>query len=356
MSLALAVAGLTFLSARDVLAQEEGQATLEKQVRNLRDRSLWDSALGATRKYTEDHPSEAEDARVKRLLTATKELAQEADTLFQKDMGEAEKQLKEGKYGQALTTASQALRWYPERTAAVTELHNRVLKLKAGQDLIRVAAGTYRLGSDLPEDENPRREVTLKSFVIDKYPVTNEDYAGFISATGHAPPAFWVNSKPPKGRERHPVVCVTWMDAGAYARWVGKRLPSAEEWEAAATGSDGRDFPWGAWTAGKDDPIPCNCLEYWQVHKTESPGTMPVDFFEKQRRGGAEVPVMGANVWEWTATSAPGKVGDTPREFRVLKGGSFMTTIKAARCANSYAENPRLAHPDVGFRCAKDAD
>jgi formylglycine-generating enzyme required for sulfatase activity len=64
---------------------------------------------------------------------------------------------------------------------------------------------------------------------------------------------------------------------------------------------------------------------------------------------------MGGNVWERTSTSVPGKVADRPAEFRILKGGSFMTASRALRCAGILPENPKLAHPDVGFRCAKDA-
>jgi formylglycine-generating enzyme required for sulfatase activity len=65
---------------------------------------------------------------------------------------------------------------------------------------------------------------------------------------------------------------------------------------------------------------------------------------------------MVGNVWQWTATAAPVPADSTkpPAEFRVLKGGSFMTPQRALRCANLYAEDPRLPHPDVGFRCARD--
>jgi formylglycine-generating enzyme required for sulfatase activity len=63
---------------------------------------------------------------------------------------------------------------------------------------------------------------------------------------------------------------------------------------------------------------------------------------------------MGGNVWEWTSTAVPRKGGKEGPEFRILKGGSFMTPKDAVRCANVYAEDPRLGHPDVGFRCARD--
>jgi len=352
--LCFAAAALT--ATRVVTAQSDDSATLEKTVEELRDRNAWDRALEIITKYMEAHPQEAGGFRVRRLLASTKELAREADALFQKELRKAESQLGEGNYGPAIATASNASRWYPERTATVKDLRDRALKLKAGQNLIRVAAGTYRIGSDRLEDENPGHVVTLRAFLIDKYQVTNEDYLGFISETGHEAPAHWVSSKPPKGRERHPVVQVSWLDALTYARWLGKRLPTAEEWEAAATGSQKREFPWGNRAYEQEDVFPCNCLEYWQVNSTQSPGTLAVDFFDKLRPAGSPSLSMGGNVWDWTNSVAPGKVGDVAREFRILKGGSFMTPINAVRCSDSYAENPKLAHPDVGFRCAKDVD
>ena len=211
------------------------------------------------------------------------------------------------------------------------------------------------IGNDDRIDEKPLRQVKLSPFLMDKYEVTNEDYYAFIAATNRIPPMHWTGNRPPKGRERHPVVLVTWDDATAYAAWAGKRLPTAEEWEVAARGPDKREFPWGNVFLEKEDRYPCNSLEYWQVHKSLAPGTTPVD--EKDFDNGESafgVYGMGGNVWEWTATAAPAKGTAPPAEFRILKGGSFMTTQKAARCANIYAEDPRLPHPDVGFRCVRD--
>jgi formylglycine-generating enzyme required for sulfatase activity len=149
------------------------------------------------------------------------------------------------------------------------------------------------------------------------------------------------------------VYLVTWDDAAAYAKWAGKRLPTAEEWEVAARGPDKREFPWGGVFLEKEDKFPCNCLEYWQYNKNTAPGTTPVEDFEAGESffgvGG-----MAGNVWEWTSTAAPAKGAKPPPEFRVLKGGSFMTPQRALRCANVYAEDPRLPHPDVGFRCVRD--
>ncbi|MBE7503966.1 MAG: SUMF1/EgtB/PvdO family nonheme iron enzyme [Verrucomicrobiales bacterium] len=95
------------------------------------------------------------------------------------------------------------------------------------------------------------REVVLQPFAIDAMPVTNAQYARFLQASGHQPrdPAsflrHWVEGAPPPGREDHPVVHVDLDDARAYARWAGKRLPTEEEWQYTAQGSDQRRYPWG---------------------------------------------------------------------------------------------------------------
>ncbi|MFA6126085.1 MAG: SUMF1/EgtB/PvdO family nonheme iron enzyme [Bacteroidales bacterium] len=93
--------------------------------------------------------------------------------------------------------------------------------------------------------------VTISSFYMDKYPVTNEQYYEFIKATGYSPADTanflknWVSRKPVKGMEKYPVVYVSYEDAKAYAAWAGKRLPTETEWQYAAQTSDLRPWPWG---------------------------------------------------------------------------------------------------------------
>jgi formylglycine-generating enzyme required for sulfatase activity len=115
-------------------------------------------------------------------------------------------------------------------------------------DMVLIPPGEYRMGtaesSDGLADEHPERLVFLHAFFLDRFEVTNQDYAAFVQSTGHRPPA---NSNPastvwndttypqyPQAIAKHPVVNVSWEDAAAYCRWSGKRLPTEAEWEKAA--------------------------------------------------------------------------------------------------------------------------
>src|SRR5262249_52813622 len=95
------------------------------------------------------------------------------------------------------------------------------------------------------QDDTPAHKIFVDSFFMDKYEVTNQDYEKFATATNRAKPWHWVGGKIPKGEERVPVYNVTWFDADAYCKSVGKRLPTEAEWEKAARGGlDRAKYPW----------------------------------------------------------------------------------------------------------------
>ena len=169
-------------------------------------------------------------------------------------------------------------------------------------------------------------------FFIARTPVTNGQYARFVAKTGHAPPEHWKGKTPPKQIADHPVTFVSWHDASAYAEWAGRRLPTEEEWEKAARGTDGREYPWGDWAQGR-----CNSKE------AGTGGATPVGKYSPQGDSPYGCQDCAGNVWEWTAS-------EHEQSSRVLRGGAFNTGGRSVRCASriwNYADY-RLKHG--GFR------
>jgi formylglycine-generating enzyme required for sulfatase activity len=112
--------------------------------------------------------------------------------------------------------------------------------------MVAVPAGIFLMGSDRGRlDERPQHRVYVDAFEIDRYEVTNAQYRRFVGATDQTLPPFWQNALYPPGQEDYPVVGVSWLEADAYCRWAGKRLPTEAEWEKACRGADGRAYPWG---------------------------------------------------------------------------------------------------------------
>jgi formylglycine-generating enzyme required for sulfatase activity len=179
-------------------------------------------------------------------------------------------------------------------------------------------------------------------FWIDKYPVTNEQYERFIRETYRDRPRHMDSNM--WGRPRQPVVGVTWDDAEAYARWAGKRLPTEEEWERAARGTDHRLFPWGDYD---ESPKRCNSREAG-LGATSEVGSFP---------GSASpegVQDMAGNVWEMTTSPWPGPGG----QHKVMRGGCYSTyrhfcRVTARWTASSGEMDRRRGGPPtwLGFRC-----
>jgi sulfatase modifying factor 1 len=196
-------------------------------------------------------------------------------------------------------------------------------------EMILIPAGEFLYG-------RKKKRLILPEFWIDKTPVTNAEYARFVADTGHMPPKHWKGKTPPDELLDHPVTWVSWHDAAAYAEWAGKRLPTEEEWEKAARGSDGREYPWG----DRFDPSRCNTKESGIRNST------PVGQYSPQGDSPYGCVDMAGNVWEWTAS-------DFDKSNKVLRGGSWDNYPGDALCAHRGRYPPLNWYISVGFRCAR---
>jgi len=235
----------------------------------------------------------------------------------------------EGKKTEKVTVTGIASNGESVRDEASTTVQVWEVRAQDGKEMVRVPAGAFLYG-----DGKERRK--LPEFWIDKTPVTNAEYARFVTATGHKPPRHWKGKTPPEEIVDHPVVNVSWHDAVAYAEWAGKRLPTEEEWEKAARGTDGRKYPWG-------DQEPASDLCNFGGNVGD---TTPVGKYSPQGDSPYGCVDMAGNVWEWTASDYSGA-------YKVLRGGSWNYAPNDVRGAYRYGGHPINRNDYGGFRCAR---
>lgn len=238
------------------------------------------------------------------------------------------------------------------------------------EDMVGIPAGMFTMGSDTgPADERPAHRYSLPAYHIDRFPVTNGEFAEFLNAVGprnangerrfdvddpdarvHLAGKKWTADR---GYERHPVVEVSWAGARDYCRWRGKRLPTEAEWEKAARGTDSRRFPWG-------NALPDRSRARFAARFNE---TAPVDGFAA---GASPVGVQGmaGNAWEWVSSAyrpypydaKDGREHSAAGPVRATRGGGHdspaeeLTTTQRGR---TLSRNPASGHHNIGFRCAK---
>ncbi|KAF1611766.1 Inactive C-alpha-formylglycine-generating enzyme 2, partial [Eudyptes chrysolophus] len=273
------------------------------------------------------------------------------------------------------------------------------------ESMVQLPGGKFQMGSSSLEkrnEEGPVREVLVKPFAIDKYPVTNRDFREFVrekkykteaeafgwsfvfedflseelkkkvtqkleSAPWWLPieKAFWRQPSGPgssiKDRLDYPVLHVSWNDAQAFCAWKGKRLPAEEEWEFAARGGlEQRVYPWG----NKFQP---NRTNLWQgdfprgdTAEDGYHGVSPVAAFPPQNNYGL-YDLLG-NTWEWTASEYL-TLGLSSRQhaqnMQVLRGASWIDTADGsanhkARVTTRMGNTPDSASDNLSFRCAAD--
>lgn len=228
-------------------------------------------------------------------------------------------------------------------------------------------------------EESPQHEVDLPAFAIMRAPVTNALYEQWVLATGAPIPLAWRGGVLQEDLRDHPVVDVSWDDAVAFAIWLSEQtgtqweLPTEAQWEKAARGDDGRQFPWG----NTFDADLCN------VRESARSGTTPVGMFPEGASPYGLLDVAG-NVWEWTRTlQAPYPYEDDDRDLiefaepaqgrlrralarlrrqspanapvdprRILRGGCYANPEGFARCACRFRLAPNSRTPFLGFRLA----
>jgi len=219
--------------------------------------------------------------------------------------------------------------------------------IKVPEGMVWLPPGPFIYG-----EADGTRVVRLEQGVfVARRPVTNAEYARFVAATGREPPEHWKGQAPSDELRDHPMVYVSWHDAVAYAEWAGVRLLTGQEWEKAARGIDGRNYPWG----DAFDPARCNTRESG-IGTTTLVGQYSPELHPEQRPEpieglveGGDSPCgcadMAGNVWEWTASGS-----ELASEFRVLRGGSFIRDEGLARCAVHFSYGPFFCSRDIGVR------
>jgi len=191
--------------------------------------------------------------------------------------------------------------------------------------------------------------VRVAGFEIGRYPVTVAEYARFAEDEGYQTESWWsaggfkewIEPDAWEEQQEHPnwpVTGVNWYEAKAYCAWKGVRLPTEAEWERAARGAEGREYPWGN---EEPDPARANYNEAKIGHPT------PVGLYPRGATPDG-IQDLAGNVLEWT--ESPWSEGS---ENRVLRGGSWYYDRDIAACSYRYHDHPRNRSYNVGFRCAR---
>ncbi|MBS6576914.1 MAG: SUMF1/EgtB/PvdO family nonheme iron enzyme [Parabacteroides goldsteinii] len=229
------------------------------------------------------------------------------------------------------------------------------LSTNINPEMIEVKGSTFIMGSTYKEDNNPPHKVTVKSFSISKYEITNFQFAAFLKAYGSqvvkegpdaGQPLYYEcnwgigQGKPIHGYEAHPAIYITWYGAQAYCQWAGGRLPTEEEWEYAARGG----------LYGKRDHLYSGGMELdslgWYAGNSEGK-PHPVGMKKPNELG---IHDMSGNVWEWCSDSfeKDGKL------YAVVRGGTWFNERASCRPTCHYYIYPGSKHFNNGFRIVKD--
>lgn len=238
------------------------------------------------------------------------------------------------------------------------------MTLVSSPTLARIPAGECLMSAGSAEDQRSTERVFVDEFFIGRCPVTQEEYARFVRASGHsapgvralplvaanghdqvfkdfAAPYVWTLNHPPAGLSTHPVVLVRYEDCLEYCRWLSAelhrpvRLPTANEWEKAARGGvEDQRYPWG----NDIDPTKGNFLAEGAAKSKR--GTKPTGLYSPNAFGLYD---MAGNVWEW--------VSGWQDAMRVVRGGSWVNEdVEMLRCAYRHRVPEDTYSYSIGFR------
>jgi iron(II)-dependent oxidoreductase len=327
---------------------------------------------------TPDAPSLAERQRERRITRALRgtdsvESAPSIDA-FVEDL------LANDRYALLLRAETKRHLTQPQILRAVRQLDEAMALVPAGRVLLgSLAEQSHSIGGggiDLDPRLVERNMVAVHPVYLDRLCVTNEQYQKFVDAggyeqleywheeslpalldfvdqTGSPGPRFWADGQHPSGEQRLPVVGISWFEAWAYARWVGKRLPSDAEWtkagawpvESAPGRIAQRRYPWG------------ESFDVRRAHLfgSEPRGPVAVDEFAGGVSVGGIHQLIG-NVWEWTTTPLA-ELGDpslhVSESVMSIRGGAFDTYFENhATCHYQSGEQALSRRPNIGFRLA----
>jgi len=252
---------------------------------------------------------------------------------------------------------------------ASTQAQTTAVSANSFNKMVLVPEGYFVMGSNNGlDDEKPEHRVFVKSFLMDVLPVSNADFAKFLNARGlknqlgesvyddddrdariHQQNSRW---QADVGFATHPVNEVSWVGARDYCAWLNKRLPTEAEWEKAARGTDGRQYPWG-------NSKPNNKRALYGAPYNSS---APADAFPDGASPYGVLDLSG-NQWEWVSSAYrpypysadDGRENQTPGPIRSTRGGGHdsgedeLTTTQRGR---NLSRNPKAGHHNIGFRCA----
>ena len=234
--------------------------------------------------------------------------------------------------------------------------------------LVYIPAGEFEMGSTSGNpDEAPVHTVQLDGYWLDRTEVTNAMFASFLNSAGNQleggtnwlnpfNPSVWILEKDGlwqavPGKEKYPIVGVSWYGANAYCAWAGRQLPTEAQWEYAAKGVGGRRFPWG------DDDLDCDRAQFMGCGNTPvevgslPPGSSPFGVFD-----------LAGNAAEWVndryaadyylRSPRLNPSGPINGYYRVIRGGSWESAYIPLQTANRDWAGADVRNESVGFRCA----